>query len=323
MTVQAQADNPAVSVVVPVFDEEQVVEATFRRLSAVMDDTGLRWELLFVDDGSRDGTARILDRIADYDPRVRVIHLSRNFGHQVAISGGLDHAAGAAVIVIDGDLQDPPELIPAMVAKWREGFDVVYARRARRQGETAWKRLSASLFYRLLRSVTDVDIPVDTGDFRLVDRRVLAVLRAMPERHRFVRGMVSWVGLKQAAIPYVREPRAAGATRYPLRKMLRLAADAITSFSGWPARLPSYLGLACLAGAVAALARQGGLLATVLAGDGLVLLALGILGEYAARIYDEVRGRPLYVIQSTRNMGEGRRVRHTAVRPVVRRGVRG
>ncbi|WP_188882631.1 glycosyltransferase family 2 protein [Alicyclobacillus cellulosilyticus] len=299
------------SVVVPVFNEQDVIRITHQRLCSVLAALGEPYEIVYVDDGSQDETPAILDEMAAAHPDVRVIHFSRNFGHQAAISAGIDHARGDAVVVIDADLQDPPELIPRLVERWQAGYDVVYARRMERQGESWFKRSTARWFYRGLRRLADIPIPLDTGDFRLMDRRVCAVLRALPEHHRFLRGLVAWAGFRQIAVEYVREPRLAGTSKYSLRKMLRLAADAVTSFSYRPLRWPLYAGagwtvatLALMAGEAwrMSFAHHGisgaSLLITFsLLGDGVLLLSVGVLGQYVARIHDEARRRPLYIVR--------------------------
>ncbi|MDI9259522.1 glycosyltransferase family 2 protein [Alicyclobacillus sendaiensis] len=305
------------SVVVPVFNEEDVLLATHERLTGVLDALPLSWEILYVDDGSQDASPQLLDRLADADPRVRVLHFSRNFGHQLAITAGVDAAHGDAVVVIDADLQDPPEVIPELVAKWREGYDVVFARRAMRVGETWFKRATAAAFYRVLNRLTEVEIPVDVGDFRLMDRRVCDVLRALPEHHRFVRGLVAWMGFRQAEVEYIRQPRLAGESKYPLRRMMRLAMDAVTSFSTLPLRWPLYagavavvLGFAAIAAFAALTAVHGDVLdllglalSALLVCTGAVLAAVGLLGLYLGTVLDEVRGRPLYLVD--RAVGPG------------------
>lgn len=299
------------SIVVPVFNEEAVIAATYRRLKQVMEQTGESYELLFVNDGSRDDTAVILRGFSQWDETVKLINFSRNFGHQIAITAGMDYAAGDAVVVIDADLQDPPELILDMIAKWKEGYDVVYAKRAKRMGETFFKKQTAHLFYRILRASTDIMIPVDTGDFRLMDRKVCEEMKRIPEKNRFVRGLVSWVGFRQTAIEYVRDERLAGETKYPLKKMLKLCLDGITSFSFKPLKLASYLGgTLSLSGLLylavflylklftdASVAAWHTLAITQLFFSGFILIMLGILGEYIGRIYDETRGRPLYIVR--------------------------
>ena len=299
------------SVVVPCFNEEAVIGETVARLLAqadLFDD--LEVELIFVDDGSRDATARLLEGFAAQDARVKILGFARNFGHQVAVSAGIDVARGDAVVLIDADLQDPPEVIAQMVAKWREGFDVVYGTRTERPGESMFKRATAKGFYRLLNRLSDIPIPLDTGDFRLMSRRVVDTLRAMPEHDRFVRGMVSWVGFRQTALPYRRAERFAGETKYPLRRMLRFATDGLLSFSTKPLQLSIGLGLIAsalaFAGIVYALAVRlftdrwvegwAGLFIAVLFLGGIQLITVGILGEYVGRIYHEVKRRPLYVV---------------------------
>jgi polyisoprenyl-phosphate glycosyltransferase len=300
------------SVIIPVYNEQQVLPVTYERLKTVMDGLREPYELVFVNDGSSDASQAILESLSDKDNAVKVINFSRNFGHQVAISAGMDYAAGDAVIVIDADLQDPPELIPKMIERWSEGYQVVYARRTVRLGETQFKRWSAAFFYRMLRTLTDFDIPVDTGDFRLIDRRVCEVMKSIHEKNRFIRGLVSWSGFRQTAVEYVREPRLAGETKYSLKKMLRLSSDAITSFSDKPLKLPIYIGstliFLCTIFLVYAVFASisfrhaiSGLLWVVYACamlNAIVLLSLGIMGQYIARIYDEVRNRPLYVVVS-------------------------
>lgn len=297
------------SIVVPVYNEEVVIEETYRRLKQVMDQTGEPYELIFVDDGSRDGSAKIIKRLGEQDATVKLLSLSRNFGHQIAITAGMDYASGEAVVVIDADLQDPPELIPAMIAQWQEGYEVVYATRTNRKGETFFKKQSASLFYRLLRTVTEVDIPVDAGDFRLLDRKVCEQLKRMPEKNRYVRGLVSWVGFRQTAIEYERDPRLAGETKYSVKKMFKLSMDGLTSFSLKPIKLASSLGVIMVAGSLVYMAgthvtRFGRslldawhtMLAVQFLLSGIFLLMLGLVGEYIGRIYDEVRARPLYIV---------------------------
>jgi len=303
--------SPRYSVLVPIFNEEAVITECHRQLKQVMDSTGEPYELIFIDDGSRDASPALLRALAGADPNVRVIAFSRNFGHQVAISAGMDHAAGDAVVVIDADLQDPPSVIPAMIAKWKEGYEVVYGKRGERQGEGPFKKATAFLFYRLLRKLTDVDIPTDVGDFRLIDRKVCDVMASIRERNRFVRGIISWIGFRQTAVSYVREKRFAGETKYPLSKMLKFATDAIIGFSYRPLRLATHLGLLTSLGGFAYLLYvlhlrlftdqtvQGwtSLIALSLIFNGLVLGILGIMGEYIGRIYDETKGRPFYVVR--------------------------
>jgi dolichol-phosphate mannosyltransferase len=297
------------------YNEEQVIEATYKRLTAVLEALGEPYELVFVNDGSRDRTAEIVRKLCRSDKRIKWIDLSRNFGHQIAVTAGMDYASGRAVVLIDADLQDPPEIIPEMVKRWREGYDVVYGKRVARKGETWFKKVTAKLFYRFLRSMTSVHIPVDTGDFRLMDRKVVDVMKEMRERSRFVRGLVSWAGFRQTAVEYVRQERYAGETKYPLSKMLRLSADAITSFSTKPLKLAGILGFFLSGGGfiyLMAVLYQRLFTETTVPGwtslivislffHGITLILLGILGEYIGRIYEEAKGRPLYVVAETIN----------------------
>ncbi len=302
--------SPTFSIVVPVFNEAESLPELHRRLTQVMDALGEAWELLLVNDGSTDASASVMRDLAARDSRVRVLRFARNFGHQIAVTAGLDASKGRAVVVIDADLQDPPEVIPDLVAKWKEGHELVYGVRRGREGETWFKKASASLFYRVIFRITDVRIPLDTGDFRLLDRKVVDVLGHMRERHRFLRGMGAWVGFRQVGVPYDRQARFAGETKYPFRKMLRLALNAITGFSYLPLQLATYFGfvsagLAALAIPVVIVLRivgvhgfegQATTLVAVLFLGGVQLISLGILGEYVGRIYDEVKGRPLYIL---------------------------
>jgi polyisoprenyl-phosphate glycosyltransferase len=310
--------KPEISVVVPCFNEDAVLLETTRRLTASMGAIGRGFEIIYVDDGSRDNTPRILTELHGSDPRIRVVRLSRNFGHQVAISAGLDYARGAAVVLIDADLQDPPEVISEMVELWSQGADVVYGTRQNREGETAFKTLTAKWFYRFMSRLSDVPIPLDSGDFRLLDRKVVDALLAMPERDRFMRGMVSWVGFSQVSVPYDRAPRAAGDSKYTLFKMARFATDGILSFSIAPLRIATLLGvlsfaLALLGGLTAAgiglvngrwMAPWGWVVLVVLFLGGAQLLCLGILGEYLGRAYGENKRRPLYFVKETLGFDE-------------------
>jgi dolichol-phosphate mannosyltransferase len=309
---ESETRTQLLSVVIPCYDEEEVLGETMKRLSGFCSALqNLDVELIFVDDGSSDSTRDILKTFASEDPRIKLIGLARNFGHQIAVTAGMDAARGDAVVLIDADLQDPPEVIHEMVAKWREGFDVVYGTRTERPGESAFKLATARGFYRLLNRLSDVPIPMDTGDFRLMSRHVVDTLRAMPERDRFVRGMVSWVGFRQTALPYRRAARFAGESKYPLRKMLDFATDGILSFSTKPLQLSVALGMfsASLAfvGIVYALFLRlftniwvegwTALMIAVLFIGGVQLISVGILGEYVGRIYNEIKHRPLYVVQ--------------------------
>ncbi|MBB5193239.1 dolichol-phosphate mannosyltransferase [Silvimonas terrae] len=299
------------SIVVPCYNEEEVIGETTRRLNAFCAGlTDLDYELVFIDDGSRDHTRTLLKEIAAADPHVRLIAFARNFGHQIAVSAGLDAAQGDAVVLIDADLQDPPEVIHEMVARWREGYDVVYGTRTDRPGESAFKLSTARTFYRLLNKLSDVPIPLDTGDFRLMSRKVVDVLRAMPERDRFVRGMVSWAGFKQTSLPYARAERFAGESKYPLKKMIRFATDGILSFSSKPLQLSIGIGMTAAALALLGILYAIGLrlftniwvegwtalMIAVLFLGGVQLVCVGILGEYMGRVYSEVKRRPLYVV---------------------------
>ena len=311
----ARREQPVLSVVVPMYNEEGNVGPLIARLATVLENLDGRptYEIVIVNDGSADATARAAREAMRNRPHVVLVNLSRNFGHQLAATAGIELAAGDAVILMDGDLQDPPELISAFVDKWRQGFDVVYAVRRTRKGENAFKVLTARLFYRTIKRLTKVAIPVDTGDFRLMSRRVVEALRRSPERHRFLRGMVSWVGFNQVGVEYDRDERRSGTTKYPLPRMIRFAVDGITSFSDIPLRFASYFGflvsvLAFVYALVVVVAKvlrvnppaytpgwASTIVAVVFLG-GVQLISLGIIGEYLGRIYDEVKGRPLYLI---------------------------
>jgi glycosyltransferase involved in cell wall biosynthesis len=306
------------SVVVPCFNEESGVQECHRRLSAVLTQLGTPYEIVYVEDGSRDATAAALQAIHAVDPHAVVVQLSRNFGHQIAVSAGLDVARGDAVVILDADLQDPPELIAPMYALWTQGAHVVYGLRTLRTGESGFKLWTAKAFYRLLNRLSDVKIPLDTGDFRLMDRRVVDVLLAMPERHRLLRAMGSWVGFQQTALPYERASRFAGKTNYPLGKMLNLALDGIFSFSTVPLRMLTLLGFAAAAlsfvGIVWALEVRiltrhwvpgwATLFVVILLLSGLQMISLGVIGEYLGRVYTEVKQRPLFIVASILRAGE-------------------
>jgi len=305
------------SVVVPVFNEIEVIDHCYRRLTEVLQSLDdYDYELVFIDDGSRDAThARLLEFSRD-DPHLRIIRFSRNFGHQIAVTAGIDAAAGDAIVIIDADLQDPPELIPEMVAKWREGFDVVYGVRRRRSGESRFKLVTAAAFYRLLRGFTNIEIPLDVGDFRLISARAANEVRRLREKDRYVRGLVSWVGFRQTGVEYERGSRVAGETKYPVRKMIKFAIDGITSFSSLPLKLASWLGYLASFLAFAylisvfvqrALGHTVEGWATIMVAmlflGGVQLICLGIIGEYIGRIFNETKARPMYVIESIHQHG--------------------
>jgi polyisoprenyl-phosphate glycosyltransferase len=306
----AQPAQPVYSIVAPVFNEEETLPHFYQRVVKTMEQIGESFELLLINDGSHDHSYKLMQELHERDPRVRAIDFSRNFGHQIAISAGLDYARGQAVIIMDTDLQDPPEVILDMAARWKVGAEVVYAQRARRLGESRFKLITASAFYRLIGRITSVKIPRDTGDFRLLDRHVVDVLVKMREQHRFMRGLSAWVGFRQEAVLYERQERFAGETKYPLSKMIRFSMDAITSFSHVPLKLATTFGfflagLSLLGIIIAAIGRiffniitgQASTLVLVLFLGGVQLIFLGILGEYLGRIYDEVRSRPLYIVR--------------------------
>lgn len=305
--------KPTISLIAPVYNEEPVLHELYRRVKEVMDKTGESWELVLVNDGSRDRSAEIIGELYALDSRVKGVSFSRNFGFQVAVTAGLDHASGDAIIITDADLQDPPEVMPEMIAKWREGYDVVYGVRASREGETWFKRFTAAAFYRLIDRITGINIPLDTGDFRLMDRRVVDAIRLMPERNRFLRGMVPWVGFRQTGVMYDRKARFAGTSKFSsVKQMLPFALNAITGFSYFPLQLATYLGFAIAGLSVLAilavillrlfspvepLLGQATTLVVVLFLGGVQLISLGIIGEYLGRIYDEVKARPLYLVK--------------------------
>lgn len=308
------------SVTVPVYNEIESLPELYRRVREAMQQTGETWELVLIDDGSQDGSTEVILSLAEQDQHVRPVIFARNFGHQIAITAGLDFSRGEATIIMDADLQDPPEVILDLIQKWREGYEVVYAVRAEREGETFFKKATASLFYRLINRITDVDIPLDTGDFRLLDRQVVDTLNSMRERHRFPRGMAAWVGFRQIGVPYKRAARFAGETKYPFKKMLRLALNAVTSFSYFPLQMATYLGFLCagasalaipvvivlrLVGSQAFFGQATTLIAVLFLG-GIQLISLGILGEYIGRLYDEAKGRPMYIVRKLKAEHERR-----------------
>ncbi len=302
--------KPTFSIIAPIYNEAESLPELYRRISEVMDRTGEPWELILIDDGSQDGSTEMIRDLAQKDPRVRPVIFARNFGHQIAVTAGLDYSRGDAVTIIDADLQDPPEVILDLIQKWREGYEVVFAVRAEREGESWFKLWTASLFYRLILRITDVKIPLDTGDFRLMDRKVVNVINSMRERHRFLRGMSAWVGFRQVGVPYRRAARFAGSTKYPFKKMLKLALNAVTGFSYFPLQLATYLGFGAAGVSIimipvviilrsitgTQLLGQASTLVAVLFLGGVQLISLGVLGEYLGRVYDEVRGRPLYIV---------------------------
>jgi glycosyltransferase involved in cell wall biosynthesis len=299
------------SVVVPIFNEEAVIEALHSRLLQVLAPAGRRFEVIFVNDGSRDRSAELLDAICRSDSRFKALHFSRNFGHQAAVTAGLRAVSGACAVVMDADLQDPPELILLMTQKWEEGFEVVYAQKERREGQSAMLRASQYVYYRLLRRLSDVDVPPDTGDFCLMDRQVVDLLNSMPERNRYVRGLRAWLGFRQTAIMFERPARYAGYTHYSLGKMVGLATDGILALSKAPLRLATYMGFlvsaaSFLLGVFFAIQRLTGTaraargwastIVVVLFLGGVQLICIGVIGEFIGRIYDEVKQRPLYII---------------------------
>lgn len=303
------------SIVVPVYNEEEVIHECYNQLKEVMDSTKENYEIIFINDGSKDKTVEILKGYCKKDESIKLIDFSRNFGHQVAISAGMDSAGGDAVVVIDADLQDPPRVILEMIAKWKEGYDVVYGKRMKRKGETIFKKLTASAFYRFLKKMTDVDIPVDVGDFRLIDRTVCDAMKKISERNRFVRGIISWLGFKQGDVLFEREERFAGVTKYPLKKMIRFALNGVFSFSYKPLKIATFLGVFASAAGFfyliyalylklftdATVTGWTSMVSFILIFNGMILFILGIIGEYIGRIYDESKNRPLYVIRERVN----------------------
>lgn len=310
--------KPVFTIVSPIYNEIGNIEVLYKRIAEVMEQTGESWELVLVDDGSRDASAEKMRELAAADARVRPVIFARNFGQQAAVKAGLDYSRGDAVVVIDADLQDPPEVILELIERWREGYEVIYAQRTSRKGESFLKRFSAKIFYRTINSITDIDMPLDTGFFRLLDRRVVDVLNEMPERHRFFRGLSVWVGFKQIAVPYERHARVVGETNYTLKKMINLAVTAITGFSFFPLQLAMYMGfisagISVIAIPIVVVMRLMGAqffegqtttLIFVLFFGGVQLISLGILGEYIGRLYDEVRGRPMYLTSEAPEMDE-------------------
>ncbi len=311
-------ENFLLSVVVPMYFEEEVVDECYKKLTSVLEDNQYDYEIVFVNDGSTDKTPELLKALADRDKRVKVVDFSRNFGHQTAVTCGIDMSKGDAIVIIDADLQDPPEVIKSMVDLWKQGYDVVYGKRAKRKGETWFKLVTAKMFYKFLQYMSEVKIPRDTGDFRLIDRKVADVFKAMPERNRFIRGMIAWIGFNQTFVEYERDERFAGETKYPLKKMLKFAADGIIGFSSKPLKLIANLGVltvvfSFLIIVYSILSKLFGknvesgwtsiMLAVTFFG-GVQMIAMGILGEYIARIYDESKNRPLYIVKDKRNFDE-------------------
>jgi len=310
MATKPKISTPIYSVVAPVYNENESVSAFSERVTEVMARLGSAWELVLVDDGSTDGSTEKIRKLAKENHHIRPVIFARNFGHQIAVTAGLDYARGDAVIIIDADLQDPPEVMLDLISKWKDGFEVVYAVRGSREGESRFKLATASLFYRLIQKITDVKIPLDTGDFRLLDRKVVNVMGQMRERHRFLRGMSAWVGYRQVGVKYDRKERFAGETKYPFKKMMQLALNAITSFSYFPLQMATYIGFIAAGISIIsipvvvilrlsiqeALLGQATTLIAVLFLGGVQMITLGILGEYIGRIYDEVKGRPLYIV---------------------------
>jgi len=303
--------KPQLSIVVPMYNESANIGSFYERVTRVLEGTGYSYEIICVNDGSRDNTLELLKELRRKDTRVKIIDLSRNFGKEVAMTAGLDFAAGEAVIPIDADLQDPPELIPQLIDKWQEGYDVVYATRLRREGESGLKKLTAHLFYRLIRRLTPIDIPADTGDFRLMSRQVVDALRLLRERHRFMKGLFSWVGFSQAGVPYLRDPRHAGRSKFNYWKLWNFAIEGITSFSFLPLQVFTYMGFFIASAAfLFALYLIGdkfingnpvpgypSLMVTILFFGGIQLITLGVIGEYIGRIYNESKRRPLYLVR--------------------------
>ena len=299
------------SVIIPIYNEESVISELYKRLKKVMSGLQDEHEIIFINDGSLDSSCTLIKDICEKDTKVKLLNFSRNFGHQIAISAGLDFADGDAVVIIDADLQDPPELIPKMIDKWKEGYEIVYAKRIKRKGESLFKRITAYLFYRILKGITNSDIPVDTGDFRLIDKKVCKSINKLHEKSRYVRGLISWLGFKHTFIEYVREERFAGETRYPVGKMINFALDAITSFSYKPLTIASYFGFSLSGISFLYLLfviyeklftnntvlGWSSVIAVSLFFNGIILVILGVMGEYIGRIYEEVKGRPLYILR--------------------------
>jgi glycosyltransferase involved in cell wall biosynthesis len=303
--------KPTYTVIAPIYNEIDNIQTLYTRVCEVMDSSGESWEFVMIDDGSSDGSTDAILELKKQDPKIVPVIFARNFGHQIAVTAGLDYSQGEAVVIIDADLQDPPEVILDLIQKWKEGFEVVYATRSKREGESWFKLFTASAFYRLIQRITDINLPMDTGDFRLLDRKVVDVMGGMREKHRFLRGMSVWVGFRQTGVEYERAERLAGESKYPLKIMFRLASDAITGFSYFPLQLATYLGFAFtgfsflailaliilrLVGSQFLIGQAATLIAVLFLG-GIQLLSLGMIGEYVGRLYDEAKGRPLYTVR--------------------------
>jgi polyisoprenyl-phosphate glycosyltransferase len=323
-------DRPRYSIVAPIYNEEGNIQKLYDRICQVMDSTGESWELVTVNDGSRDRSLELLEALSKKDSRIKAVNFARNFGHQIAVTAGLDYTSGEAAVIIDADLQDPPEMILEMIERWKAGYQVVYAVREQRKGESWFKLMTAKIFYRLIYRITDVNIPLDTGDFRLMDRKVVDALGAMREHNRFIRGMTSWIGFKQTGVTYVREAREWGETKYPLRKMVRFAMDAVTGFSYFPLQIMIYVSF--ILGVLAVLAIPIISVLRILLGSGFLggqvttialllmlssfqLFFLFIMGQYVARIYDETRNRPLYIVASEVGFQKGESVKTREITP--------
>lgn len=303
--------SPTFSIIAPIYNEIDNMTTLHERVSSVMDSTGESWEFVMIDDGSSDGSTEAILELKNRDNKIVPVIFARNFGHQIAVTAGLDYSQGEAVIIIDADLQDPPEVILDLIKKWREGYEVVYAVRSKREGESWFKLFTAAAFYRLIQRITDVNLPMDSGDFRLLDRKVVDVMNQMREKHRFLRGMSVWVGFKQIGVEYERAERFAGETKYLLKEMFRLASDAVTGFSYFPLQLATYLGFISAGISIISIplmiflrlsgselfSGQAAILIAVLFLGGVQLISLGMLGEYVGRLYDEAKGRPLYIVR--------------------------